>query len=81
MTGLLILPMHIHTISQAFGHPRVSVLDGGLLNWKSQSYPIEQGPSDEVGKGNFKAELNGDLVRSFEQMREILAANSSQVST
>ena len=56
------------------------MLDGGLLHWKTQGYPIEQGPSDEVGKGNFEAELNGDLVRSFEQMREILAANSSQVS-
>ncbi|XP_064390565.1 3-mercaptopyruvate sulfurtransferase-like [Halichondria panicea] len=76
--GLFTAP-RVWWMFRAFGHPHISVLDGGLLHWKTQGYPIEQGPSDEVGKGNFEAELNGDLVRSFEQMREILAANSSQV--
>lgn len=66
---------------QAFGHSRISVLDGGLLRWKDQGYPIQEGSVDECSKGNFKAKLNTDLVRSFEQMREILSAKSSQVGS
>ncbi len=64
---------------QAFGHKQVSVLDGGLCNWVSEGHPVQTGTPDPVIRGAFKAELNLDLVRSFEQMRDKLKDGDSQV--
>jgi len=35
--------LHDDLVSQAFGHNKVSVLDGGFKAWKSAGYPIEKG--------------------------------------
>lgn len=41
---------------RAFGHDRVSILDGGFLKWKAESdYPISSGPEDVV-------EIEGEFV-------------------
>ena len=33
---------------RAFGHERVSILDGGFPKWRAEGYPIETGPESET---------------------------------
>ncbi|XP_058955242.2 3-mercaptopyruvate sulfurtransferase-like isoform X2 [Pocillopora verrucosa] len=55
---------------RAFGHDRVSILDGGFLKWKAESdYPISSGPEDVVeieDGGPFKATLNPGMFCDFD---------------
>jgi len=53
---------------KAFGHDKVSVLDGGFLKWKKDQLPTESGPLREIKKGNFKALYQPHLVQTLEQM-------------
>jgi thiosulfate/3-mercaptopyruvate sulfurtransferase len=47
-----------------FGHPRVSVLDGGLDAWRSAGLPLAQG-REEVAPGEFRARAReGDTVEA-----------------
>jgi len=64
---------------QVFGHNQVSVLDGGLCKWVAEGHPVSTDRPDEIVKGNFEAELNLDLVRSFEEIRETLKTGNAQV--
>ncbi|XP_032220318.2 3-mercaptopyruvate sulfurtransferase-like [Nematostella vectensis] len=54
---------------RAFGHERVSVLDGGLPKWCSEGFPTESGPlKEESFKDNppFKATLNKAMIVDYD---------------
>ena len=53
---------------RAFGHGRVSVLDGGIGKWRSEHRPIEQGIVT-LPRGSFTARLNREAVRDLASVR------------
>ncbi len=50
---------------KAFGHDKVSVLDGGFKKWRAEHKAVEEGPALAVLPGNFSAKLNVGMVRSL----------------
>lgn len=63
---------------RAFGHDKVSVLDGGLRKWKAEGKPVtNQMPS--ISRGNFVATFNPALVRYRDQMLSNIDAKREQV--
>jgi thiosulfate/3-mercaptopyruvate sulfurtransferase len=63
---------------RVFGHPRVSVLDGGLMKWKAEGRPLETG-SPAPAPGRYTARLNASLVRNFAEMLANAASGREQV--
>ncbi len=62
----------------AFGHARVTVLDGGLPRWQAEGRPVEAGvPAPKPRR--FTARLHRSLVRDLAQMRANLARRREQV--
>ncbi len=65
---------------RVFGHPRVSVLDGGLGAWLAAGYPAERGdvaapPAVFPNRGR-----RDDLVRSLDDIRRLVAASPGGAS-
>lgn len=48
---------------KAMGHQYVTVLDGGLTNWKDAGFSCEKKNSKVFEKGTFEANYNSELVR------------------
>ena len=55
---------------RAFGHERVSVLDGGLPKWRAEGRPVEAG---------YAAEARPELVRAREDMLANIGSRAEQV--
>jgi thiosulfate/3-mercaptopyruvate sulfurtransferase len=64
---------------RAFGHDRVSVLDGGLAKWKKEGRPVTDTKSVVAAGTRFQARLRPDLVRSKDQLLGNLKTRSEQV--
>jgi thiosulfate/3-mercaptopyruvate sulfurtransferase len=43
----------LNFIYKAYGHPKVSVLDGGLPRWIKENYPVETGPPIEPKESEY----------------------------
>ena len=63
---------------RAFGHPRVTVLDGGLGRWRQEGRPLETGESVRP-PARFRATLDSAMVRSMEAVRGAVADGSAQL--
>jgi len=63
---------------RAFGHDRVSVLNGGLPKWRAEGHALT---ADAAGPAaaTFTAEFRGDLVRGVEDMKANLGSAREQV--
>lgn len=58
----------IHT----YGHPNVSILNGGLKKWISESRPVESGAGPEKNSAiDFNFALISDRIKQFEEMHKI----------
>jgi len=57
---------------KTFGHQKVSVLEGGLLNWQQNKKPTHSGPpSPKVAPSTpYTAQFHPELVADFAQMME-----------
>eukprot|EP00045_Choanoeca_perplexa_P003913 m.34346 g.34346 ORF g.34346 m.34346 type:complete len:290 (-) comp12292_c0_seq2:79-948(-) len=55
---------------RAFGHDNVSVLNGGMQQWKTGQFPLETGTVQEPPQPDaaFKSNFRPELVRSLEDM-------------
>lgn len=57
---------------KAFGHERVSVLNGGLVKWESEKRPVESGPVSEVSVcsiiDTLRFEKQSDVDRTEERL-------------
>ena len=65
---------------RAFGHAqdRVHVLDGGLAAWKAAGAPLDTGAHAPT-LGSYKAGDPACLVRTLDQMREIVSGQTVQI--
>jgi thiosulfate/3-mercaptopyruvate sulfurtransferase len=63
---------------RAMGHENVNILDGGLPAWRRVEYPVVDRRS-EIAPATFTAKLNPSLVRSFDEMLEIVRNRTAQV--
>ncbi|XP_046546599.1 thiosulfate sulfurtransferase-like [Haliotis rubra] len=61
-----------------WGHPKVSVLNGGLQKWKSLGYPTTANTTD-IQVGNFQAKWTPSLYRTFEEFNQALSGQKIQV--
>lgn len=76
---------------RVFGHERVSVLDGGLPKWKAEERQTSHQPEPQAkdmdssfatlsqNDGNYKAELQSHLLRTFDQMQANVETPKEQV--
>lgn len=66
---------------KAFNHEKVSVIDGGLEEWKRQGGPIEDEhtPASTPKTATFVASLNKELVVDWRQVKEIVETGAAQV--
>jgi thiosulfate/3-mercaptopyruvate sulfurtransferase len=63
----------------SFGHPNVKVLDGGLMKWRAEGRPTEQGQGISPKPGTFQARLDPGFVRSKAQLLDNLTTQREQV--
>ena len=63
---------------RVFDHAHVLVLDGGLARWKSLGLPTRSGP-ESAHPHPGQATLHPGLVRSFDQMRDLLGHPEAQI--
>ncbi len=63
---------------RAMGHANVFILDGGLPAWKAAGYPIVDRLTDNSLR-TFTPRPNESMVRSFEQMLDIVRNRTAQV--
>ncbi|KAG5455509.1 MAG: Rhodanese-like domain-containing protein [Olpidium bornovanus] len=70
---------------RAFNHlGPLSILDGGLPAWVREGHPVASGPEDVVETAPVEDlrrtyKLNGDLVRTYDQVVRNISARSEQV--
>eukprot|EP00325_Prymnesiales_sp_UTEX-LB-985_P032421 CAMPEP_0174722254 /NCGR_PEP_ID=MMETSP1094-20130205/38013_1 /TAXON_ID=156173 /ORGANISM="Chrysochromulina brevifilum, Strain UTEX LB 985" /LENGTH=311 /DNA_ID=CAMNT_0015923079 /DNA_START=117 /DNA_END=1052 /DNA_ORIENTATION=- len=62
---------------QAFGHDRVSVLDGGLPAWMRKGYPTELGPAAAPEAVSFSARLRPSAVTDAAQVLAHVGSKST----
>lgn len=60
-----------------FGHPLVSVLDGGMKNWVADGYSVTSEYS-KPERREFKTSLNGSWVKSYEDVLENIKTGQIQ---
>jgi thiosulfate/3-mercaptopyruvate sulfurtransferase len=63
---------------RVMGHKDVVVLDGGLPKWIAEGRPVEDLPPPPRER-HFTAQVNTDLVRSYEQMRRTVDGGREQI--
>ncbi|KAG0266144.1 threonyl-tRNA synthetase [Mortierella polycephala] len=61
----------VYWMFKAFGHNKVSVLDGGFKAWKAAGYPIEYGEANIEPKTFKTGNLNKSLIRNYDQILQI----------
>jgi thiosulfate/3-mercaptopyruvate sulfurtransferase len=60
---------------RAFGHERVSVMNGGLAKWIKEARPLSSG-EDIKQQTKYKTAFNENMVRSYEQVKmNVLSQN------
>ncbi len=64
---------------RALGHEDVAVLDGGLKKWMTESREIEDGPPRKRPECHFTPLRNASLVRDIDDMKDVVAKNSTQI--
>lgn len=63
---------------RAFGHDRVSLLDGGAVKWRAEGRALSADAA-EIGDTSFKAGFNPAMVRSLDDVRANLNTGAAQV--
>jgi len=78
-SGLFVASARVWWTFRAFGHEKVSVLNGGLGKWIKENQSLESGsPSKGSKPTNYKASYRPELVQDFESMLKNLK-NKKQI--
>ncbi len=78
-SGVNLSAARVWWMFRAFGHERVSVLDGGLGAWRAERRPLEPGEPTPRVPGTFHAVLRASSVRTLDEMVTIVGSGSAQV--
>lgn len=70
--------MRVWWTFRAFGHNRVSVLNGGLPKWKAEGHPLESGRTVRA-RSHFTARPRPELVRTWQQVAANVTSGAEQV--
>lgn len=63
---------------RAFGHERVSVLDGGMRKWRADGGAVDSGTADPAPT-SYTARLNSELVRSLDNVLSLIKDRREQI--
>ncbi|WP_347258422.1 3-mercaptopyruvate sulfurtransferase [Methylocaldum sp.] len=63
---------------RVFGHDRVSVLDGGLENWKAKGFPVDTSRVTAETRP-FKTTFDPSLVRNLDEMKALIGSTATQI--
>lgn len=63
---------------RAFGHDRVSLLNGGQVKWQTEGRPLTSEPSS-VPNTTFSATFNAAMIRSLDDVRANIGSGVAQV--
>jgi len=58
-------------VLEFFGHPHVSVLDGGWMKWKSEARPTST-EEPQVAPGDFKADVKSNIIATADWVKQHL---------
>ncbi|WP_299547579.1 sulfurtransferase [Seonamhaeicola sp.] len=64
---------------KAFGYDNVAVLDGGFPEWLQAGYPTEPMTAYQGDKGNFKADIQQEYMRFYEDLKEASKAKTHAI--
>ena len=64
---------------RAFGHDRVSVLDGGMLRWRAEGRPTTAETPPVAAAPKYVARLDPSLVRSIGDIRDNIETGMAQI--
>lgn len=75
--GHPVLASRVFFTLDAFGHPRVAILDGGLKSWQAEGQRVESGPDRGVARpGTFTPRLSPDRMVTADWIR----ANAGKIA-
>lgn len=57
---------------KVFGFNKVAVLDGGLLEWTLQNFPVNNYVNETYQRGNITVEFNPELMTNFEGLNQFI---------
>lgn len=63
---------------RAFGHDRVSLLNGGSVKWRAEGRPLSTDAAD-IPETSFNARFDSSMVRSLDDIRANLETGAAQV--
>ena len=64
---------------KVMGHDSVAVLDGGLPAWVEFNHPTSSDLAQSTTKGNFKAKLQSQWIKSYEEVKGNLTSQEFQI--
>ncbi|MBL8894640.1 MAG: 3-mercaptopyruvate sulfurtransferase, partial [Rhizobiales bacterium] len=65
---------------RVFGHDDVAVLDGGLLKWKAEGRPLEDGPATKPQERHFTARYQAMMVRDKADVLRAVAKRDAEIA-
>ncbi|KAG8535026.1 hypothetical protein GDO81_029652, partial [Engystomops pustulosus] len=75
--GMLYAP-RLWWMFRVFGHDKVSLLDGGLVNWIKRGLPVTS-EETRVTPETFRLTLNRSLLKRFEDVQENISSKRFQL--
>ncbi|KAF9121253.1 hypothetical protein BGW39_010669 [Mortierella sp. 14UC] len=70
----------VYWMFKAFGHDRVSVLNGGLKAWKAAGYPVESGDGKVQAKEYKVPKLDTDVIRYHDQILQLVRDENNKTT-
>ncbi|KAF9570154.1 hypothetical protein EC968_002133 [Mortierella alpina] len=70
----------VYWMFKAFGHKKVSVLDGGFKAWTAAGCPIEKGEANIKAKNYELPKLDHNLIRYYDQVLQIVQDKDNKIT-
>ncbi|KAI1308943.1 hypothetical protein EDD11_004152 [Mortierella claussenii] len=70
----------VYWMLKAFGHDKVSVLDGGFKAWTAAEYPVEKGEANTSPKKYAVPTLDKNRIKYYDQVLQIVKDNKDNIT-
>ncbi len=77
--GMIMGPCRVWWMFKIFGHDNVRILNGGLLNWEAEGYPLNTDPYVMGRPASFRANFRPQMVTDLETLQEIVEKGSADI--